>query len=242
MRTSDMIKSKFFGGRDLAGQRPLVLTIAHVTEELFSRGSAPEMQYFLWFTDHQKGLKLNKTRVTVLERAYGPDSDLWTGHKVRLSFDPTVKFGAVAVGSIVVETPPGVVYAGAPVAAPGWSSAPTGAAAPPSAPPPPVWDAQAGVWRTQNPIAAPAPPPAVPPPPVWNAATGQWEVVNPGTGEIARPGAAAPVSVPGPRVPEPQPGTWGGAPTISQRVAPGADATGGWGEDDPEFGHPDIPF
>lgn len=175
MHVSNMIKSKFFGARDLQGQRPLVLIIAHVTEEVFSRGSSPEVQYFLWFTNHLKGLKLNKTRVHVLEAAYGPESDLWTGRKVRVSFDPTVKFGNVPLGSIKIEAEPGAVYA---------SQGVLGGAAPvPGRPPAPVWDEKRQQWVTPQP--APPAPSQRPPPPVWNAATGAWETVNPGTGEIA---------------------------------------------------------
>jgi hypothetical protein len=226
MRTSDMIKSKFFGARDLQGQRPLTLIIAHVTEELFSRGSSPEMQYFLWFTNHQKGMKLNKTRVQVLETAYGPDSDLWTGRKVRLSFDPTVKFGNVPVGSIKVETEPGVIYS-APAGHPGWGGAPGSAPAAIGRPPAPVWDERLGQWVTQQPIASTAPP-LRPPAPVWNEATGQWDTVNPSTGEIAPPQRAQTISERVNREHPPAEPGWGDMPPQSNA--------------DPEFGDPAIPF
>lgn len=214
MRTSDMVKSKFFGGRDVQGQPPIFLKIATVTEELFTRGGTPEVQYFLWFTNHLKGLKLNKTRIKVLEAAYGPDSDLWVGKRVKLTFDPGVKFGNVTMGSIVVEVPPGTVFTGTPGGNAGWGEAPR-LAGPPGAPPPPVWNAATRTWDVQGPVASN---PAQPPPPVWNAATGVWDVVNPATGEMAPPAKAA----------NPQDATWGGAPTLSQRIAwPPAD---GWGE------------
>lgn len=244
MRTSDMIKSKFWRAGDLQGQPPVVLTIADVTEELLGRGGRQDVKCFLWFNEHLKGLQLNKTRVRTLEAAYGPDSEGWVGQRVRLSFDPTVEFGGRAVGGVRLQTPPGLVYTPG-AGLPGWGAAPGTTAPPPGAPPAPVWDANRQVWVTQQPIAAPAP--AQPPPPVWNAATGQWDVVNPSTGEISAPGPA-----PGPaRVarPDPQAGTWGGAPTLSQRMdaRPPADEWSGQSENPAPAGAPadfddDIPF
>lgn len=234
MRTSDMIKSKFWRAADLQGQPPVVLTIAHVTEELLGRGSRQDVKCFLWFTDHAKGLQLNKTRVKVLEMAYGPDSDAWTGRRVRLSFDPTVEFGANAVGGVKLQTPPGVVYTGQASAA-AWGTLPQTPVAPAGAPPPPVWDAAQGVWVTQQPIAAPRP--SQPPPPVWNAATQTWDVVNPGTGEIV--GAPRPAAKP-----NPQDATWGGTATLGERMA--APAADSWESvapaGAPEDFDDDIPF
>jgi hypothetical protein len=74
MRTADMNKSKYWRARDLEGQRPVTLTIADVSEELLGRGGHQETKCFLWFHESPKGLQLNKTRVNILEAAYGPDS------------------------------------------------------------------------------------------------------------------------------------------------------------------------
>jgi hypothetical protein len=182
MRTAVMVTSKHWRGADLKGVPPVVLSISDVTEELFTRNGKPETICFLWFQEHLKGLKLNATRVAVLELAYGPESDLWVGKRVRLSYDPTVKMAGQLVGGVKLQTPPGVVYTG-PAVLPGWGTP----AAPPGAPPPPVWNGRE--WVTQLPTPS-ALPPGVPPPPVWNAATGQWDVVNPATGEVAPPAAA----------------------------------------------------
>jgi len=185
LRTSDLIKSKFWRAADLQGQRPPVLTIAHVTEELFTRGGRQEMKAYLWFSDHEKGLSLNATRVKLLEYAYGPETEAWTGCKVRLSFDPTVMFGGKAVGGVKLETSPGVVYSPGAAAQGAWGGAP-GAQIPNGRPPAPVWDERAGQWRTPEPIAALGFSVAVkpPPPPVWNPQTGQWEVVDVHTGAV----------------------------------------------------------
>lgn len=183
MRTADMVKSKFWRATDVKGRPGRVLTIADVTEELFTRGGKPEMKCYLWFLEDLKGLQLNRTRVGLLEAAFGPDSVLWTGKKVRLSFDPAVMFGGQMVGGVKLETPQGVIYEPPQGAEAGWGEAPAGS--PAARPPAPVWDAKRQMWITPQPPATAAPAPANrPPPPVWNAATGQWETVNPSTGEI----------------------------------------------------------
>jgi hypothetical protein len=188
MRTSDMIKSKFWRAGDVMGQPPKLLTIADVTEEVFSRGSKNEVKCYLWFSETLKGLQLNKTRVRLLEGAYGPDSDLWVGKRVRISYDPAVEFGGRAVGGVRLETPAGVVYRPS-EAHNGWADAPVNGAA---RPPAPVWDEKRQIWVTppqSAPSAAPASAPR-PPPPVWNEATKAWETVDGATGEIkGAPGA-----------------------------------------------------
>jgi len=227
MRTADMVKSKFYSARDVKGAPPLVLTIADVTEELMGRGQGRnEAKCFLWFNETLKGLQLNKTRVAILEMAYGPDSALWVGKRVRLSFDPTVIFGGQAVGGVRLQTPPGVVYNGAGAPAGAWGDAP---APVPGRPPPPVWDEKRQMYVNQPTAAAPVK--QRPPPPVFNEATGEWETVNPSTGEIAPPVHQRPA-------------------TISERVNAGhppADS-GDWGALPPNTGQPtedwndDIPF
>lgn len=229
MRTADIVKSKYWRARDLEGKPPVTLTIADVTEEIMGRGGGhKDVKCFMWFHESPKGLQLNKSRVNVLEAAYGPESDLWSGKRVRLFFDPTVEFGGRPVGGVGIKTQPGVVYQ-AQAAAASWGAQ----SVPAGAPPPPVWDGTK--WVTQP----PAPAPQTPPPPVWNAATGKWDTVDPATGEITPP-AAAPVHQP------PQ--------TISQRVNashPPKD-DGGWGSLAPPAAHAavgtdaefddDIPF
>jgi len=224
MRTSDMVKSKFWRAADLKGKPPIRLTIADVTEELIGRGQRQETKCFLWFQEDLRGLQLNRTRVAILELAFGPDSEGWVGKRVRLLFDPTVIFGGQAVGGVKLETPPGVVFDASQAGNMAWGDAP---AQVPGRPPAPVWDDKRQVWVTPQP-AAPAPAQR-PPPPVWNAATQSWETVNPATGEIGAPQRPPTISE---RVNQQHP------PTVDQGwdgVAPSAD-------EDPEFGHAEIPF
>jgi hypothetical protein len=182
MRTADMIKSKFIRGKDLEGRPPMTLTIADVSEELVGRGGRQESKCILWFHEDHRGLSINKARVGILEAAYGPDSDLWSGKKVRLFFDPNIEFGGRAVGGVGIKTPAGVVYRGDPNA--GAWGAPAQTAAPAGAPPPPVWDGTQ--WVTQ-------PAPARPPAPVWDGT--KWVVVDPSTGEIAPPKHVPPPTI-----------------------------------------------
>lgn len=195
MRTSNLVKSKFWRGADLKGQPAVILTISDVTEELMSRGGGKvEPKCFLWFNENLKGLQLNKSRVAILEHAYGPETDYWTGKKVRLSYDPTVMMAGAVVGGVKIATPAGVVYdeSANPHAA-AWGEAPQGAAPGAGAKPPqPVLNPATGLWEL--PAQRPAPQ-AQPPVPVLNPATGLWEL-------------PAQKHVP--------------PPTISQRIAAGA--------------------
>jgi hypothetical protein len=240
MRTVDMVKSKYWRGRDLEGQRPIILTIADVTEEVTGRGGRQqETKCFLWFREHLKGLSLSKGRVLILELAYGPDSELWIGKRVKLSYDPTVMFGDKAVGGVKLETPAGVVYNAAAHDA-SWGAP----AAPPGAPPPPVWDDRRQQWIIQPAAPPAAAAPSRPPPPVFNPATGQWEVVNPKTGEVFQPAGPAATAAPASN---------GSArpATISERVNaqhPPQGTDDGWGGNPPppaaarEDFDDDIPF
>lgn len=234
MRTSELIKSKYWRAIDLENQAPIVLTIADVTEEAVGgRGQRAESKFFLWFMESLKGLQLNKTRVKILEAAYGLDTEAWINRRVQLYFDPTVEFGGRRCGGIGIRTS----SAGAPrPAAPPGGAAWGAPAAPPGAPPAPVWNAATNTWDVQQPA------PRRPPPPVWNKATNRWDVVDPGTGEVA------PAAAPARHVPP---------PTISQRTnaefpagaPPSTGEFGGYDQmppaetgEDPEFGHPPLDF
>lgn len=98
MRTADMIQSPFLKKEDF--MTPTILTIKRVSLEQVVKG---EEKWVLFFNEKTKGLVLNKTKIKLLEGGYGDDTDMWTGKKVRLSFDPTVAFGGETVGGIKLE-------------------------------------------------------------------------------------------------------------------------------------------
>jgi hypothetical protein len=208
MRTADVIKSKYIRGKDLKGKPPLTLTIADVTEEIMGRGGRQEVKCILWFSEDLRGISLNSSRVAILESAYGPETDQWSGKKVRLYFDPAVKFGGEMVGGVGLRTPPGVVYQGN-GAQPGWGDAPR-PAAPAGAPPPPYWDGANWVFPQPPPPAAA---PAAPPAPIWNGTSQQWEVLDPATGQMIPITAAAPAPAAQPKHVPP--------PTIKERIDAG---------------------
>lgn len=178
MRTSDLIRSKFFRGADLKGRPPLIMTISTVTEELMGRpGGKMEPKYFLWFHEDPRGLQCNKSRVAVLELAYGPETDYWTGKRIRMSYDPTVMMAGELVGGIKVSTPAGIIWDPAqnPHAA-SWGDAPVGTpAAGADQPPKAVFNPQTGQW-VLPPQRLPAPGAGQPPQPVKNPVTGLWEL------------------------------------------------------------------
>lgn len=166
MRASDMIKSNYISKAEVKAAGQLILTIVDCSLERM--GGNGDEKWILWFNEHPKGLGLNNTKIRLLEAAYGEESSLWTGKRVRLTYDPTVQMAGQVVGGIKLTCS---TQAGA---------RPNGQAVPPGAPPPPVWNGTA--WVTQ------APPPSQPPPPVWDAVNNRWVVSTPSPA-AAPPGA-----------------------------------------------------
>jgi hypothetical protein len=97
MKTSQMIQSKFLKKEDFP--QPEVLTIKDATLEQVGQGQG-DTRWVLWFKEKAKGVVLNVTKIKQLEAAYGDDSDMWNGRKVKLLHDPTVMMGTQQVGGI----------------------------------------------------------------------------------------------------------------------------------------------
>lgn len=206
MKTADLIQSNFLRKADLMDQ-PMILTIADCTVE-DSGFRKRAQQAVLWFEETHKGLGLNNTKLKTLEEAYGPDTEQWTGRRVRLSFDPTVKMGPAVVGGIKLETPRVVSAAAAAVPV-----------APRGTPPPPVWDPAAQAWIVQQPApTAPTAPPGAPPPPVWDGK--QWVTAAPPSVAPAAPAAPGESFGPPPR-------------TLAQIVKDNTNAKGEFDDDIP---------
>lgn len=101
MKTSQMIQSKFLKKEDFPS--PEVLTIKDCTlEEVGGQG---DQKWVLWFKEKTKGVTLNVTKIKQLEDAYGDDTDVWNGKKVKLSHDPSVMMGTQRVGGIKLTLP-----------------------------------------------------------------------------------------------------------------------------------------
>jgi hypothetical protein len=98
---NDVFPSKYLKAASLSG-KPIVYTIhSFAIEEL---GDAKERKPVLYFTETNSGLVLNKTRWTVVEELYGPDTDGWVGNKLELFPDKT-RFGGKTVPCISVRAP-----------------------------------------------------------------------------------------------------------------------------------------
>jgi hypothetical protein len=78
------------------------LRIKAVTVENMPRG---EQKPVLWFTNHQKGLILNKTNNRTLRGSFGDDMEKWAG-KVIFVYPTQTDFGGKTVGALRVRIPP----------------------------------------------------------------------------------------------------------------------------------------
>jgi hypothetical protein len=93
-------QSKFMNAGDFVSEK--ALRIKAVTVENMPRG---EQKPVLWFTNHQKGLILNKTNNRTLRGSFGDDMEKWAG-KVIFVYPTQTDFGGKTVGALRVRIPP----------------------------------------------------------------------------------------------------------------------------------------
>ena len=93
-------QSKFMNAGDFVAEK--ALRIKAVTVENMPRG---EQKLVLWFTNHQKGLILNKTNNRTLRGSFGDDTEKWAG-KVFVVYPTQTDFGGKTVGALRVRIPP----------------------------------------------------------------------------------------------------------------------------------------
>jgi hypothetical protein len=93
-------QSKFMNAGDFVSEK--ALRIKAVTVENLPRG---EQKPVLWFTNHQKGLILNKTNNRTLRGSFGDDMEKWAG-KVIVVYPTQTDFGGKTVGALRVRIPP----------------------------------------------------------------------------------------------------------------------------------------
>lgn len=101
-KVSDMIVSKFLRKEDFDEDR--VMTIRGVKLEDMP-GDDGQQKWVLYFREEAKGMALNVTTIRVLEKAFGDDSDMWVGKKVKVYVDPNVSFGGRVVGGLRLMPP-----------------------------------------------------------------------------------------------------------------------------------------
>lgn len=99
---SEMIVSKFLRKEDFDEDR--VMTIKTVKLEDMP-GDEGQQKWVLYFREEAKGMALNVTTIRVLEKAFGADSDMWVGKKVKVYVDPNVSFGGKVVGGLRLMPP-----------------------------------------------------------------------------------------------------------------------------------------
>lgn len=96
-KVSEMIQSKFLRKEDIDDD--LIVTCKTVTLEDMP-GDGDEKRWVLSFRELPKAMVLNATTIRVLAKAFGEDSDSWTGKKVTLYVDPNVSFKGQVVGGL----------------------------------------------------------------------------------------------------------------------------------------------
>jgi hypothetical protein len=94
-------QSRFLRAEDLTQDK--VLCIKSVKEELV--GVNQQKKLVVWFTNHPKGLVLNRTNNRTIRGAYGDDVAGWSGTLIVL-FRTQVDFGGELVDGLRVRIPP----------------------------------------------------------------------------------------------------------------------------------------
>lgn len=95
--------SSYFKAEDVQ-EAPRVVTIKSVGYEDVGRDENKDKKLVMRVDEDERGLTLNKTRYLDLAEMFGSkDSDKWIGKKVKLIFDPSIKFGGRKVGGIACQ-------------------------------------------------------------------------------------------------------------------------------------------
>lgn len=104
MPDNSALYNKYFKADDVR-ESARVLTVKRVdVEEVGGNDGKPkEKKEVLYFEEDDRGCTLNKTRRDVIiEIAGSPNNEKWLGKKVKLVFDPNVKYGTKKVGGIAL--------------------------------------------------------------------------------------------------------------------------------------------
>jgi len=95
--------SSFFKAEDFK-EAPRVFTVASVAPQTIGPEGRQEEKLVLKVEEDERGITLNKTRYQDLGEIFGSlDTDEWIGKKVKLIFDPSIKFGGRKVGGIACQ-------------------------------------------------------------------------------------------------------------------------------------------
>ena len=100
MKLNDAFPSKYMKADQLKDKPPIQCTIKSVTIEEI--GQDKDEKPVMYFSDHDQGLVLNKSKWALLADAFGDESDDWGGKAVELGHTK-VLFGAKMVDSIELK-------------------------------------------------------------------------------------------------------------------------------------------
>jgi hypothetical protein len=68
-------------------------------------GSVQRQKPVVWFTNHEKGLPLNRTNLRTLMGAFGDDMSKWVG-KIIIVYPTQAEMGGKMVGALRIRIPP----------------------------------------------------------------------------------------------------------------------------------------
>jgi hypothetical protein len=95
--------SSFFKAEDFK-EASRVLTVKSVAPAKVGPEGRQEEKLVLKVEEDERGITLNKTRYNDLGEIFGSlDTDTWAGKKVKVIFDPSIKFGGRKVGGIACQ-------------------------------------------------------------------------------------------------------------------------------------------
>jgi hypothetical protein len=96
---SSFDQSKYLSAADITQEK--LLRIKSVTVEMVDQ----QQKLVVWFTNHKKGLALNRTNNRTIRGAYGDDTEQWAG-KLIVVFPTQTDFRGRQVGALRVRIPP----------------------------------------------------------------------------------------------------------------------------------------
>ena len=82
MNINQAFPSKYFKADDLNPGETKTLIISQFTMENVGSEGKAETRPVLYFSNHEQGLVLNKTKAEILAEALGPETDAWPGHAI----------------------------------------------------------------------------------------------------------------------------------------------------------------
>src|SRR5665647_2614335 len=98
LTTTTVPKSDQINAEDVLLSGPVTVTVESV-----SKGNAEQPVDIHLVEFPGRAYRPSKTMRRVLVKAWGKESDAYTGHRMTLYYDPDVKFGGVKVGGIKVS-------------------------------------------------------------------------------------------------------------------------------------------